>query len=320
MLCSKNVIYISFFDTHYGGNGMSGNTPINANEQANKPAKKPFRRPNKFVSVVMYLITTVFIFIFILLMVLHTAGVGNVIRNTDILYYLEDFAVDGHDYYIVDQFNNMPFNNNEISLVDIEDFIKQEAVTNGINSIVEGYAQAFALGNLEHHVTVDDVFDIASNLNEEISEFFNHQMTEDDLEYLAERLDDLLDFNSMTIDGIMEDFDMDMSVPLLLLSPALRWLIGTLCVFLSIAIFAVRKKNIPNAACATGIAPLAAGIISFAGGLYFDTISKSPESTFHRFESFLEEPITKIMQYGFIFTAIGLLIIIIAKTFERAKR
>jgi len=282
--------------------------------------RKPFVRPNIFLSFILYLFTTLFIFSFILLLVLRSAGVSNVIQNTDILYYLEDVAVDGHDYYIVDQFNNMPFSNTELTLVDIEDFIKTDAVTNGINSIVEGYAQAFAMGNLEHHVTMDEVIGIANDLHDEISAAFDHNMTDEDIEYLVERLDDLLDFNSLTIGGLMDDFEMDMSIPLLLLSPALRWLIGSLCVFLLIAIFALRKDNIPEASFAVGIPIVLAGVAAFITGMILDSVSHTPDSFFQRFERFLEAPVTQIMQLGFAFTAAGVLIIIIAKTFTWANR
>ncbi|MCL2819294.1 MAG: hypothetical protein FWD38_00460 [Oscillospiraceae bacterium] len=282
--------------------------------------ENPYKKPNGFLSFILYLITTFFILVFIFLLVLHTAGVGNVIRNTDILYYLEDFAVDGHNYYIVDQINNLPFSNNEVTLTEIEDFIKTESVTESINSIVEGYAQAFAMGNLEHHVTAAEVAGIAHDLSDEISEFFGHEMTDDDIDYLAERLDDLMDFNSMTIDGLMEDFDMDMSVPLMLLSPALRWLVGTLCIFLLIAIFAIRLNSLPHAFCAVGIPITIAGLISFAVGMYIDTASHTPGNTLQQFERFLEEPLIQIMQYGFIFAAAGILIIIIAKTFGWAAK
>jgi len=287
-----------------------------------RPVQKrdSYEKPNGFLSFILYLFTTISILVFIGLLVLHTAGVGNIIRNTDILHYLEDFAVEGHDYYIVDQINNMPFSNSEVTLVDIEDFIKTEAVTDSINSIIENYAQAFAMGNLEHHVTVAEVAGIAHNLNEEISEFFGHDMTDEDIEQLAERLDDLLDFNSMTIDGLMEDFDVDMSVPLMLLSPALRWLVGTLCVILLTASFAIRLSSLPHAFCAVGIPITVAGLISFFIGMYFDAATHTPGSTFERFEQFLEEPITQIMQYGFMFAAVGILTIIIAKMFSYAGK
>jgi len=290
--------------------------------QRNIQKKDSYKKPNGFLSFILYLFTTIFILVFIILMVLKSAVVSNVIQNTDFLHYLEAVAVDEHEYYIVDQFNNMPFNNNDITLEDIEDFIKKDSVSGGIGSIVEGYAQAFAMNNLDHHVTAGEVMVIARDLNDDLSEFFNHDMSDDDIEYLVERLDDLLDFNSMTIDGLMEDFDMDMSTsaPLLLLSPALRWLIGSLCVFMLIAIFAIRKENIPGACFAVGIPIALAGLISFSSGIFLDTATNTPDSFFQQFERFLEEPIAQIMQYGFIFTAIGTLICIVAKTFKWAGK
>ena len=298
-----------------------GETPRNHTPAANRiyRRKESYKGPNMVLSFFLYIIAIVFIFTFICLMVLRTAGISNVIQNTDFLYYLEDITIDEHDYYIVDKFNNMPFNNAELTLEDIEDFIKKESVSAGINSVAEGYAQAFAMGNHEYHVTIEEVVKIAKGLDGEISDFFNHNMTDDDFEYLAERLDDLLDFDTMTIDGLMEDFDMDMSVPLLIISPAMRWVAGILSVFMLIVIFAVRRKYPPEASFAVGVPIALSGLISFVTGIFLNTATHAADSIFSRFERFLVEPVTRLMLYGFIFAAAGVLIMIVAKTFAWAK-
>jgi len=278
-----------------------------------------FKRPNMVLSFFLYIIAIFLIFSFICLMVLRTAGISNIIQNTNFIYYLEEITVDEHEYYIVDKFNTMPFNNTELTMEDIEDFIKRDSVSAGINSVVEGYAQAFAMGNLQYHVTVEEVVQIAKELDGDISEFFNHDMTDDDIEYLAERLDDLLDFDSMTIDGLMEDFDMDMSVPLLIMSPAMRWSVGILSVLMLIVIFAVRRKYLPEASFAVGVPIALAGLVSFVAGIFLNTATYAADSVFSRFERFIEEPVTRLMEYGFIFAGAGVLIMIVAKTFSWAK-
>ena len=290
----------------------------NANDRIYRK-RDTFKRPNMVLSFFLYIIAIFLIFSFICLMVLRTAGISNVIQNTDFIHYLEEITVDEHEYYIVDKFNNMPFNNNELTLEDIEDFLKRDSVSAGINSVVEGYAQAFAMGNLQYHVTIEEVIQIAKELDENISEFFNHDMTDDDFEYLAERLDDLLDFDTMTIDGLMEDFDMDMSVPLLIISPAMRWAAGILSVIMLIVIFAVRGKYPPEASFAVGVPIALAGLISFVAGIFLNTATHAADSIFSRFERFLVEPVTRLMLYGFIFAGAGVLIMIVAKTFSWAK-
>jgi len=246
------------------------------------------------------------------LMVLRSAGVSNVIRNTDILHYLEDASVGEHTYYIVDQVNTMHFSNTEVTLHDIEEFIKKDTVSNGISGILEDYALAFTLGNLDHHVTTDDVVNVARDLDEELSEFFGHDMTEEDFEYLAERLDDILDFDSLTIDGLMEDFDVDMSMPLMLLSPALRWLVGILSVLLLFTIFYIRRKNLPAASLAVGVPVVLSGAIAYAAGMVVNHLTHTPDSTFQRFERFLEEPLALIMQYGSVLAIVGGSIVLIS--------
>jgi len=286
----------------------------NSRKSGQKPDKNSssYSKPNGFLSFVLCFFAVISLCAFMGLMVLRSAGVSNIIRNTDILYYLEDASFGEHEYYVVDQINTLPFSNTELSLSDIENFIKKETVSDSIGGILDDYALAFTMGNLDHHVTTDDIVNVARDLDEEISELFGHDMTEDDFEFLAERLDDILDFSSLTIDGLMEDFDVDMSVPLVLLSPALRWLVGTLGVLLLLAIFFIRIGNIPAASLATGIPVLLSGAIVYGAGMFLDAATHTPDSMFQRFERFLQEPITMIMRYSLVFAIVGGLIVVVS--------
>jgi len=257
---------------------------------------------------------------FIGLLVLRTLGVGHIIRNTDIIYYMEDALVDEHTYYIVDQVNNLPFNNNEVTLEDVEDFIKNEAVSNEIGSIVDGYANAFIMGNHDHHVTTDDIVEMARNLEPEFRDFFDHRMTDSDFDQLAMTLDDILDFDSLTVNGLMEDFDVDLSIPLILISPTLLWSVGILCLLLLATIYVIRKGNPADASLAVGIALTISGLIAFVGGVFVGANPGVLGETAERYYWYLEEPAHQVSQFGFAFAAVGALIIIISIMYSKVAQ
>ena len=271
-----------------------------------------YEKPNTVLSALLYILTTASLCVFIALIVLRSLGVGHVIRNTDILSYLEEASAGEHTYYIVDQINNLPFSNTEVTLWEVEQFVQNEAVTDEIGTILDGYANAFVMGNHDHHVTTGDIVKMARNLEPEFSEFFDHRMTESDYEQMANTLDDILDFNSLTVSGLMEDFDVDLSVPLVLISPALMWAVGTLCVLLLAAIFILRKDNLADASLATGIPLVASGLLTFIGGLYIGTHPEIFGDVLQRYSRFIDDPAHLLSQYGFLFAAVGILIIIIS--------
>jgi len=271
-----------------------------------------YEKPNAFLSALLYIVTIVSICAFIGLSVLRSLGVGHVIRNTDILSILEDAAVGEHTYYIVDQVNGLHFNNNEVTLEDINDFIQSEAVSDEIGSIIDDYANAFILGNPDHHITTDDIVSIARNLEPELYEFFDHRMTDEDFEHLASTMDDILDFDSLNVSGLMEDLDVDLSVPLILISPMLIWSVGILCVLLLAAIFILRRGNPADAALAVGIPIAFSGLIIFVAGVYIGAYPEALGETAQRFARYLEDPAHLLSQQGFTYAAVGVTIIIIS--------
>jgi len=267
-------------------------------------------KPGIFISILLSVIAVISICAFTVLLVIRSLGVGHIIRNTDILGILEDASMGEHSYYIVDQINGLPFSETEVTLYDIEEFIKREPVTDEINRIVDGYTTAFILGNLDHHVTQNDVVVAARNIEPELHDFFDHRMTEDDFHYLAQTLDDILDFRSLSIEGLMLDFDVDMTIPLILLSPVLLWAVGVFSALLLAIIFLLRKRNIPIASLSVGIPIAVSGLISFVAGLYAAANPEVLGEAAIRFSRFIEDPVQLLTQYGMILAIAGVVIII----------
>ncbi|MCL2663161.1 MAG: hypothetical protein FWE83_07505 [Oscillospiraceae bacterium] len=259
--------------------------------------------------------------LFLVLLTLRSYGVGHIIRNTDILGYLEDFSTGEHAYYIVDQINGLPFSETEVTLYDIEEFLKNEHVTGEIERIVGGYATALMLGNLSHHITVEDIVIAARNLEPELHDFFDHRMTDDDFNSLAQTLDDILDLNSLTLEGIIEDFDMDMSpLPLILLSPVFLWVVGLLSGGFLLVMFLLYKNNIASAILSIGIPVTLSGLISFGAGTLVVSSLEPVDGEPSGFSRLLEDPVFLFTQLGLITAAAGVAVIIVSLVVRLVRR
>jgi hypothetical protein len=77
------------------------------------------KKPNIVLSIVLSAAAFLGICFVIALLVVHSFGVGHIIRNIDVLGFLEDFSTDEYAYYIVDQLNGLPFNETEVTLYDM---------------------------------------------------------------------------------------------------------------------------------------------------------------------------------------------------------
>ena len=287
--------------------------------------EQEYEKPNAFLSGMLYSLAIVSICVFIGLLAFRSAGIGHIIRNTNIYYLLEQATDEEHSYYIVNQVNSLHFHDQYFNLQDVADFMQRESVSNEIGIIVDGYANAFVLGNLDHHITTEDIINMTRNLEPDFYEFFDYRMTEADREHLATTLDDVLDFDSLSVGGLMEDiedFNVDISIPLTLISPTLLWAIGILCVLLLVAIFIIRKDNPSKAALAVGITLAISGLLTFLGGLLAGTYAGTVRSDIYVFSisGYVEYLSNLLSQYGFTFSAVGILIILISIMADKVAR
>jgi len=243
---------------------------------------------------------------FIVLFVLRSANVANIIRNTDITWVLEETGVSDE---IVDRLNELPFLDTELDISDVEEFIKNSAVSDEIGSIADGYIKAFAEGNLDHHLTSADVIGIARSLEPEFSDLFDYNVTEEQYEEIARALDDIVDFQELSVGNIMDEMDID-PAPYIFISSYLLWGVGVLCVVFLLIIYLRRWRNMPDALRAVGTPIALTGLISFAAGMWLGSFPGSPGNALYIASKFLGGPAHLIMQHGIAFIAVGVLIIL----------
>jgi len=281
--------------------------------------KPPVEPPSSALSALLSILTVVSLCIFIFLLVIRTANAATIIQRTDVLGVLAETEFAEHSYYITNQLNGLHFHDEELTLEDIEEFIKRDAVSNEIGGVIDGYARAFIEGDLEHHLTTNDIVDIARNVEPELQELFDHRLTEADLERLAEALDDVIDFDSFKVGYIIEDFELDMTIPNLFLGSTLRWIFGLFSLALLAIIFILRRGNIADALLGVGLPIIISGLLSFACGMLMGSSPELFGETFYALSKFLDGPIYLITQYGFAFAAVGATLIVVSIVINTAS-
>jgi len=235
---------------------------------------------------------------------LRVGNVAVILRNTDIARILDDTEI---AYYMEVQLNGLPFNNSNITLDEIEDFIKAEAVSNEIGGIIGRYADELSAGNLKYHITAGEVFEITQNLEPELHDLFDHKMTKDDHEHFVRILDDILDFRGLSINGILEDVGINAMIPYLLFSPFLIWGIGILCVLCILLICFYHRSRIKNALLFAGIPVALSGLMFLTAGIIVGTYPELLSDTLYRLARLAGGVAYLAVRYGIIFTAAGVL-------------
>jgi len=275
---------------------------------------------NRFAGRIISILLSILIFIltctFTALLLMRVDNVATIIRNTDIYEILEDTEL---AYYLVHQLNSLPFHDTEIELSDIEAFIQTEAVSNEIGGILNEYARAFNNNDLDFHLTADDVLGIVHNLEPELQDLFDHHLTEADNIIITRTLDDILDFNGLTISGIMYDAGIDIMVPRLLISPLMLWGVGILILVTLCLIFLLNTKTIPNAFLLSGIPMILSGLLYLTTGVIFGTYPDLLSGTLHSLSRYTAGVMHLVIRYGVVLSALGVTLIVICINLKRNK-
>jgi len=225
---------------------------------------------------------------------------------------LEESGFAEHSYYITNQLNGLYFHDTELTLEDIEEFIQRDTVSNEIGGVIDGYARAFVVGDLDYFITTDELADIARNIEPELNELFHVRLTDDEIEYLAEAIDDIIDFEGFSVGYIIEDFELDMTIPNLFLGSSLRWAFGLFSVALLLIIFILRRGNIADALLGVGMPIIISGILAFICGLTMSAYPQFFGETFYALSRFIDGPIYLMTQHGFAFAAAGATLIVVS--------
>jgi len=260
------------------------------------------RFANGILSVILCTVLFIFTCLFAAVLLLRTDFLPLIIREADIIEVLEDTEI---SYYILSQLNSLPFVETEVDLYDLQEFIKTEAVSNEIGNVFSEFTRALGTNDLEFHLTNNDVLRIVQNLEPEFHDLLDHRMTEADNIVLTRTLDDVLDFETMTVSGIMYDAGIDIVVPRLLFSPLLLWGVGILILVTICTIFLLNSKSIPKALALSGIPIMISGFLYLITGVVFSTFPDLLSGTLHTLSRLTGPMMHLVIRCGIILLAIG---------------
>jgi len=286
-----------------------------------RPLRKEIKtKKETVISVLLSILTAAVLCIFIGLMLLRTADIPHITKNIlneiNIGALIEEID---DTRYLLDQINSLPINNNTITYPCLDIFFKLENVAHEFGIVMERYMNAFAFGDFDYHITIDDIIDHSLNIEPELSWFFIRELSYEDNEYLAIVLDDILDLSSLSVDGIAEDFGINFTTPRLLLSLTTFWLTGFIFAGLLMVVIFINKRNLPVAFIYAGVSIALSGLIVFITGLWFEASSLSLIESGDLMLIFLEGSIGSMSQYGFTFAAVGVLIFAVSFSIFRAS-
>jgi len=261
------------------------------------------------LSILMFLLTC----IFVVLLMIRAGNAAVVIRHTDISGIIEDTDV---AYYIVNTINNLPFNDNEIDLADVEEFIRSEAVSDQIGVVARDYARALTRGDLDYYLSSDDLIGIVQNLEPELFELLDHRMTEEDNERMARIIDDIVGFNGLSVGDILEDAGIGTTIPFLFVSPYLLLLTGVLCFAVLFVLYWLNKDKGSDVFLYAGVPVLLLGLVFLSGWMILDVYPHLLGETFYRYSAVTGGIAYLIMWHGIITGIVGVLFVLLYFAFR----
>jgi len=239
---------------------------------------------------------------------IRTGNVARVVRDTNIANIIEDTEI---SYYMLYQLNGLPFNDSELDLHDVEVFLRSDAVSNEIGNVAGGYARALTRGDLNYYLTTEEIVEIVQNLEPEVNDLFDHQMTEADNVRFARIIDDIMGFNGLTVEAILDDVGIGNAIPFLVISPYLLLLTGLLCFAIMFAFYCLNKKRIANVYLLSGIPIILTGLIYLTAGLVLRYFPEMLPDSLYRFTRFTGGVVSLVITYGIVVSVVGLLFIMI---------
>jgi uncharacterized repeat protein (TIGR02543 family) len=267
------------------------------------------KKGNKYINVILKVILSlllgimmlVSVCVFILLTVFHQNNVEAFVREIDPVWVIEDMGLQG---VVAEYLNDIPHFHPVFNASGVEEFLKRDAVVNELDNIVDGYLSAFFIGDLNHHVTYDDVMAITRRLEPDIYEQFGIELTNEYYWILSITLDRAELYESLTIGHIIEVASIDISYLDYLYSAYLLAALGTLCILFIFNVFIVHWKSIAGSFLVVGIPlSLAGSLLAVAGTLAVQYITNLDQSL-STIARFVESPASLLYQRG-MYVAIG---------------
>ena len=246
--------------------------PPQSDPQAGGSAAKTVGRT--LLSILLAILAFVFTCVLIALLIVRPGNITEIIVNTDVAWIMEET---GLDEIILEQVSESVLSDINIDIYDIEEFIKRETVSAEIGKIAEGYMRAILDGDMGFYMSSRDISNIIRAVAPDIREQFDYRITEEDIDEIVKTLDNQVDLQEFSVGRIMEDANVDLSIPgtlpgtLLTIYPLI--VISILCALMLLDMFLLHRKKVRNAFLTASIPTMLSGFVYLIPGLLLSSLS-----------------------------------------------
>lgn len=279
----------------------------NDSRERTQPAESA-RPANSFISTLLGFLMFVLVCVFILLLAIRTVDTARLIQNTDIAGVLQE---EGMSNLIVDQINRLPFVETVVDINDVDEFIRNETVSQEIGRVLENYLEAFAEGDLDHHITQNEVMYIVRSLEPELSDMLNFEMTDADYEYLSSVLDAVLDFSEFSIGNIADQTNVNLAIPQIAISGNLIIIVGILCVAILLLMVLHHRRSPSDVFKSAGVPIMFSGVMCFLLGFIVRSSTHMLGVVFHRISVLLSGTVSSVLTFSLYAAGLGAAFVVI---------
>jgi len=240
-----------------------------------------------------------------------------------------DFYEDGDfdDFYDINDYANIDalwdfddFDRDDILV--ITELLQREDIAAEINRFAGMYIHALTEGNFDFYLTSSDIVDFIESISPELLDEFGIAFTSEDLELVQETIDAHVELSEFRISRVLEEADVDISVPLVFFSSYPLIIFGILTALFIVDSLLLHRKRILPALILIGLPLIFSGLLYAVSGIFFSQYAKalsfltelSDEFALGFVERIISEVFGLLIIPGLISLALGIILIILFLT------
>ena len=289
------------------GLNMTNTFPAQPEQRPSSSVAKSFAKV--IVSVVFSIIAFGLYCALIALVSIRPDNFTRIIEKVDVTQVLEEAGLDD---VIVSEINNSSHISENISTNDLDDFLKRETVSTEIGMMAAKYAKAIAEGDLSYYIKPQDIKDFLKAVEPDIREQFNYSLTGEDYDEIVGVVEEHIDLQDYQVDKVLEDTEVDTTLPSVVFSAYPLIITGILCILLVFDIFMLHRKKIRTAFITGGIPAILAGLVYIAAGVLFGPYHGLPgNAVLNSVKRYTGGIADLLLSYGLVCLASGVLAIVV---------
>jgi len=229
-----------------------------------------------FLSFLLSIIAYALICAFVALLAARPSNIPELIQGTDVVWIMEEIGLDD---IILQQVNDTFINDLSIDIYDIEQFLKRSNVADELGKAADGYIKALTEGNTGYYLSSREIVSFLKAVAPDIRDQFDYKLTDDDFDLIIESLEEQVDLKEFRVEKILQDVNIDITVPGVVFSVYPLIVTGILCALVLFDIFLLHRRRVEKGFLTAGVPVILAGMTYIAAGMLFGFFSNLLSST-----------------------------------------